>query len=139
MSNKLEIKNYLERINILTKALKEKGADPSKCDHLIDIKRSMRRMIRVDSRENPVKVVREDEESVALSYKLYLDDFDYAEIERRGVDKKDYVYDYLWHNFAATVSQYEWSPTGLWFTSSFKVAHIKDNEYLVRECRQLDI
>lgn len=138
--NKLEIKNYQERISFLTSILKENHFDPSKDDRIIDLKQKMRRMIKMGSRQNYFRVINQYDEGETHVYKIYLDDYDYDDFQKSDfVNLKDYVKDFLWRNYAQTVSQYDYSPTGLWFTSNFYVAHVKDNEYLVHERLNLDI
>ena len=132
--NKIKVKRLYEEIEFLKAILEEQKNNPNfdKYQMLTQIEQRKRKIRSSLAESEWGDDVSYYEDPNGESYRIYYDEYFNSreemeewmeETHRRGQPQLDY----------------DWSPTGLWFISVIRVAHIKDDRYRVMIQRNIDV
>ena len=132
--NRIKVKRLYEEIEFLKAILEEQKSNPNfdKYKILVQIEQRKKKIRSSLAESEWGDGVNYYESLNGESYRIYYDEYFSSREEmeewieetyRRGQPQLDY----------------DWSPTGLWYVSAIKVAHIKDDRYRVMIQRNVDV
>lgn len=132
--NKIKVKKLYEEIKFLETTIEEQKSNPKFDRYQTQIlieerKRKLRSLLNETEWGDGVNYY---ENPNGESYRIYYDEYFSSEEVMR--DWKEETYKRGRPHMA-----YDWSPTGLWFISWIRIAHIKDDRYRVMIQRNIDI